>query len=110
MTRSAWQVSADPGSRSYANVFLGHGVALIGPGDAGPWTAERDDDPFEGGFVRRFASEVKQGDLFLLRTGLATIVAVGLAASDYAYLNVFDHVNGGFLPAPFRRPLLSPTR
>ena len=92
--RAVWQISAGPASRSYADVFLRHGVALIGPGDAGPWTPERDDDEFEGGFVRRFANEVADGDVFLLRTGLATIAAVGLVAGDYVYVNAFDDVNG----------------
>jgi hypothetical protein len=92
--RSVWQVSAGPASRSYADVFLKYGVALIGPGDAGPWTPQRDDREFEGGFVRRFASEIATGDVFLLRTGLATITAVGLVAGDYLYANAFDDVNG----------------
>jgi hypothetical protein len=78
----------------YADVLLKHGVALIGPGDAGPWTPERDDNEFEGGFVRRFASEVAPGDVFLLRTGLATIVALGLVAGEYLYVSAFDDVNG----------------
>jgi hypothetical protein len=94
MIRAVWQISGGPSSRSYAEVFLKHGVALIGPGDAGPWAPERDDDEFEGGFVRRFATEVALGDAFLLRTGMATIVAVGLVASDYLYVNAFDDVNG----------------
>jgi hypothetical protein len=92
--RAVWQVSAGPSSRSYVDVFLRHGVALVGPGDAGPWTPERDDIEFEGGFVRRFASEVASGDVFLLRTGLATIAAEGLVAGDYLYVNAFDDVNG----------------
>jgi hypothetical protein len=92
--RAVWQVSAGPGSRSYADVFLKYGVALIGPGDAGRWTHERDDDEFEGSFVRRFASEVVSGDVFLLRTGLATIAALGLVAGDYQFENAFDDVNG----------------
>lgn len=92
--RAVWQVSAGPASRSYADVLLKHGVALIGPGDAGPWTPERDDNEFEGGFVRRFASEIAAGDIVLLRTGLATIAAVGLVAGDYLYVNAFDDVNG----------------
>ena len=92
--RAVWQVSAGPASRSYADVFLKHGIALVGPGDAGPWTPERDDDEFEGGFVRRFASEIAPGDIFLLRTGLATVAAVGLVAGDYLYWNAFDDVNG----------------
>lgn len=92
--RTVWQVSAGPASRSYADVLLKYGVALIGPGDAGAWTPDRDDNEFEGGFVRRFASEIAVGDAILLRTGLTTIAAVGLVASDYLYLNAFDDVNG----------------
>src|SRR5438445_8976342 len=92
--RAVWQVSGGPASRSYAELFLKHGVALVGPGDAGPWTPERDDNEFDGGFVRRFAGEVAAGDVFLLRTGIATLAAVGLVASDYLYVNAFDDVNG----------------
>lgn len=91
---AVWQISGGPASRAYVEVFLRNGVALIGPGDAGAWTPERDDDEFEGGFVRRFASEAAVGDVFLLRTGIATIAAVGLVASDYLYVNAFDDVNG----------------
>jgi hypothetical protein len=93
-SHAVWQISGGPASRAYAEVFLRHGVALIGPGDAGPWNPERDDDEFEGGFVRRFASEVKAGDVVLLRTGLATIAAVGLVVGEYLYMNAFDDVNG----------------
>src|SRR5689334_19657527 len=92
--RSVWQISGGPVSRSHADVFLKYGVALVGPGDAGPWTWARDDDEFEGGFVRRFASELAVGDVLLLRSGIAAIAAVGLVADDYLYLNAFDDVNG----------------
>ena len=64
--QAVWQVSGGPASRAYADVFLKHGVALIGPGDAGPWTTARPDDAFEGGFVRRFAAEVAEGDVLFL--------------------------------------------
>lgn len=93
-TPAIWQLAGGPASRPYADVFLRHGVGLIGPGDAGPWKPERGDDEFEGGFVRRFASEMQVGDVALLRTGMATITAVGIVASDYLYLNQFDDVNG----------------
>jgi len=89
-----WQVSAGPASRSYVDVFLKHGVALIGPGDAGPWTPERGDEMFEGSFVRRFACEIAPADVVLLRTGLAKVAAVGVVNGGYEYLNVFDDVNG----------------
>ena len=89
-----WQVSAGPSDRSYTDQLLKHGVALIGPGDAGAWCAERPDKEFEGGFVRRFAAELQIGDVLLLRSGLSTIRAVGLVASEYEYLPQFDDVNG----------------
>ena len=91
---SIWQLAGGPATRPYAGVFLKYGVGLIGPGDAGTWKPERDDDEFEGGFVRRFASELDVGDVVLLRTGMATIAAVGVVASEYLYLNQFDEVNG----------------
>jgi len=93
-TRAVWQLAAGPRSRPYADVFLKYGVGLIGPGDAGPWKPDRGDDEFEGGFVRRFANEVEIGDVFLLRTGISKICAVGIVASEYMYLNQFDDVNG----------------
>jgi hypothetical protein len=81
-------------ARTFADVFLRHGVGLIGPGDAGPWKPDRDDEDFDGSYVRRFASEVVQGDVFLLRSGTSRVRAVGIVASDYVYLNQFDDVNG----------------
>lgn len=93
-SRGIWQLAGGPTSRPYADVFLKYGVGLIGPGDAGPWAPGRDDNEFEGGFVRRFASEVNVGDVFLLRTGISKVCAIGIIASDYIYLNQFDDVNG----------------
>ena len=94
-SHAVWQVSGGPASRAYAEVFLRHGVALIGPGDAGEWSPERYAYDFAlSGFVDRFATEIANGDLLLLRIGVATISAVGLVASDYLYLEQFDDVNG----------------
>ena len=91
---TVWQLSGGPADWPYADVFLKYSVGLIGPGDAGPWTPERPDDEFEGGFLRRFASEVQVGDVFLLRTGVSAVCAVGIVASEYLYLPQFDDVNG----------------
>ena len=92
--RNVWQVSGGPANRDYSDIFIKYGVALIGPGDAGRWRPDREDYEFEGGFVRRFASEVQLGDIFLLRTGISKVRAVGIVASEYLYLPQFDDVNG----------------
>lgn len=89
-----WQLAGGPVDRPYADVFLKHGVGLIGPGDAGPWEPVRSDEAFEGRFVRHFAREMQPGDVVILRTGIATICAVGVVAGEYMYLNQFDDVNG----------------
>jgi hypothetical protein len=81
-------------------LFLHHGVALIGPGDPGPWRRDRSPEDYRdekgarGDFVRRFAEEVQVGDLFLLRSGANRVKAVGIVASAYMYLQQFDDVNG----------------
>ncbi len=92
--RIVWQVSAGSSDRSYADKFLNYGVALIGPGDPGSWSTDRSDEEFEGGFVRRFATEMHCGDIVVLRIGQSAIRAVGLIASTYKYLPQFDDVNG----------------
>lgn len=92
--QSVWQVPGGPTNRSYADQFVDYGVALIGPGDTGPWNPARSDEEFGGGYVRRFATELHRDDVLLLRTGQSTIRAVGLVASDYQYFPQFDDVNG----------------
>ncbi len=90
---TVWQVTGGPVDRPYAEVFLDHGVALIGPGHDGPWKPGRR-DVAGGKFVRRFAEELRSGDLLLLRTALDQVAAVGLVAGEYEFLEPFDDVNG----------------
>lgn len=94
MSRNVWQITGGPSNRSYADLFVRHGVALIGSGDAGAWHPGRRDEEFGGPYVRRFAADVQPGDVVLLRSGLTAIAAIGLFASEYLYLPQFDDVNG----------------
>jgi hypothetical protein len=95
MERIIWQVSAGPASRSYADVFLRHGVCLIGPGDPGPWSTTRYDYDFAlKGFIENFATKAKPGDIVLLRTGPAAVTAVGIIVGEYSHETRFDDVNG----------------
>ena len=89
-----WQVSAGDYGRHFHDVFLNYGVALIGPGDPGEWTPERLDEEFEGSYVRRFANEMEDNDVLVLREGRSIIRAVGKVSGEYMYLNQFDDVNG----------------
>lgn len=92
--RAIWQISGRAAGRSYDDAMLRYSVALVGPGDAGCWSPRRDDGEFDGGCVRRFASELAVGDVLLLRVGTSTIRAVGVVAGDYSHLDLFDDVNG----------------
>lgn len=89
MEHIVWQVSGGPASRSYAGLFLSHGVSLIGPGDPGPWSPVRYDYDYAlKGFVENFASKAKQGDIVLLRTGNSTIAAID---TDFQIVSAFEH-------------------
>lgn len=92
--RTIWQISGGPASRTYKDIFLQHGIALIGPGGPGPWAVGRPDIDYSGGHVRQIAGEVKSGDVFLLRHGTSRISAVGLVSGDYEFYRQFDDVNG----------------
>jgi len=92
MNPSVWQVSGGPIQRAYEDVFLRHGVALIGPGDAGPFNPNRPDRSED--VVRRFATEMRAGDILLLRSGISSIRAIGIVDGNYQYLPQFDDVNG----------------
>ncbi len=94
MPRTVWQITGGPPNRSYADLFVRHGVALLGPGDAGAWRPECRDAEFGGHTVRRFAADVRPDDAVLLRNGPTSISAVGLFAGDYQHLPQFDDVNG----------------
>jgi hypothetical protein len=92
--KRVWQIAGGPAGRSYSDVFVQHGVGLIGPGDPGPWTATRPDTDFGSSSVRRYATRAHPGDIVLLRAGNSVVRAVGLIASDYLHLPQFDDVNG----------------
>lgn len=93
MTAAVWQVSSAPSRQNYAEVFLRYGVALITPGDTGPWSVQRQESIGDD-VLRRFATEAQIGDILLLRSNPSTIQAVGIIASEYQYLPQFDDVSG----------------
>lgn len=89
-----WQIGGGPADRDNADVFLAHDVALLGPGDAGKWSSNRDDKEFGGSFIRHFADDLHIGDVILLRSGVDRVRAVGIVASEYQYFPQFDDLRG----------------
>ncbi len=91
-----WQIRPPtPVLSSIADFFIRHGVALMGPGDAGPWSRDVYRHDYAGdNRIKKFAADMADGDAILLRTGPAQIRAVGLVVGPYAYESRFDDVHG----------------
>lgn len=93
-TPRLWQLAAGPARRSYAELLQSYALALVGPGDPGPWRPGRADEEFGGAAVRLLAQAAGPGDAIVLREGAAKILSIGLVAGPYRYLPQFDDVNG----------------
>lgn len=92
--RAVWQASGTLAGRDYVETFLRHGVVLAGPGDPGAWGERRYPSGPAWAAVRQLATEVRPGDVVLLRRGPDRVVAAGVVASEYLYLPQFDDVDG----------------
>lgn len=94
--RKVWQISPPAAMMdSVAEFCLRHSVALLWPGDSGPYAPDRYLGNFaECDWVRWFAETVSAGDAILLRIGPTAIRAVGLVGSEYSYEDRFDDVCG----------------
>lgn len=100
--QNVWQIASGESGRKYTDLFLKHDVMLYGPGRFGPFDEARYQAVIANGshsasniaFVRRFAMEVRPGDVVLLRSGYR-VEAVGLV-HQYAYSHnpTFDDVHG----------------
>ena len=102
-----WQIAGGIPDRDYTGLMMKYGVAILGPGDPGEYTTEpgkRDKkydflrDPNKSRCevvdrVRRFAQEVREGDLVLLRLG-SEPRAVGVFTSAYKWREEFSDILG----------------
>lgn len=98
--KRVWQVAAGDTDRNYANLCLRWGVVLNGPGEEGPWPecASRLE---ENGWsarkisdLRRFADEVEDGNLVVLRLGTSQVFGVGQVVGSYEWCEEFCDVDG----------------
>jgi hypothetical protein len=95
-----WQQAAGDTDRDYSALCLKYGVILNGPGYAGKWPdceAPLRDDACSSRKVtdlRRFADEMRDGDLVVLRMGTSTVLGVGQIVGHYEWVDDFGDIDG----------------
>ncbi len=98
--KRVWQVAAGDTNRDYADVCLEWDVILNGPGEEGPWPTCREALRGDWGLTRkisdlkRFAEEIAEGDVVVLRLGTTDVLGVGVAAGEYLWSQEFGDVDG----------------
>lgn len=96
-----WQIACGEVGRKYADLFLQYDVMFCGPGKLGPFHEETYAAALIAGRLtigeltrlKKFATEVRTGDIVLLRSGY-TVEAIGLVADEYQPVQAFDDVFG----------------
>jgi hypothetical protein len=98
--KTIWQQAAGDMDRNYSDICLSLDVILNGPGYAGPWPSCEQTLREDGRSarkvtdLRRFAEEMQDGDLVVLRLGTATVVGVGQLVGLYDWCEEFGDVDG----------------
>lgn len=101
MSPQVWQIACGEKGRRYQRLFLDHDVMFVGPGRFGPYAPEQYEENPEARaegegkitYIRQFATEVRPGDLVLLRSGY-NVLSIGTVESDYFHTTAFDDVYG----------------
>lgn len=95
-----WQQACGDTDRNYSEVCLEWDVILNGPGHAGAypecdailkqdgWASRKRTD------IWRFATQIKDGDIIVLRLGTRIVLGVGIVVGEYQWNNVFKDIDG----------------
>ena len=89
--RKFWQQACGDTDRNYASICLKWGVILNGPGDFGAWPEcellllEEGVSSRKVTDLRRFAEDMTDGDVVVLRLGTKDVLAVGVIVGEYEY-------------------------
>jgi hypothetical protein len=95
-----WQQACGDTDRNYSAVCLEWDVILNGPGYAGPYPQCIDvfkQQKRKGKKIadlKRFAEEMKDGDLVVLRLGTSEVLGVGQIVGRYEWSNLFSDIDG----------------
>lgn len=102
MSKNVWQIAAGEQGRYYDDLFVKHNIMFMGPGEYGPFdnaiysvqAAEGLITDHKKNQIRKFVNDPKEGDIVLLRKGLA-VVSIGVVAdNNYKWDKRFDDVYG----------------
>jgi hypothetical protein len=96
---TVWQQASGDTNRDYSALCLEWGVVLNGPGDYGAWpecAAAMADvvSPRKVSDLRRFAEDVKDGDIVVLRMGTSSVLGVGRIVGGYEWHPEFGDIDG----------------
>lgn len=82
--RTIWQQGGGDGDRIYCDICFKYGVILNGPGYAGEFSEKSNKQLMTDGIsskkitdLRRFCTEMKDGDIVVLRVGTKEVYGVG---------------------------------
>ncbi len=95
-----WQFAAGDSNRSYQDLCLRWDAIMFGPGYAGRWPECRLQLEKDGwskrkiGLIQKFAEEVKDGDIIVLRIGTSEVYGVGQIVGDYLWDDDFGDIDG----------------
>ena len=95
-----WQQAAGDTDREYTGLCLKWGVILFGPGYAGKWpdceSELRNDGWTEKKIsnLRRFAEEIQEDHLVVLRRGTKEVLGVGQIVGSYEWNDHFADIDG----------------
>jgi hypothetical protein len=98
--KTIWQQAAGDTNRDYSDLCLRWDVILNGPGNAGKWPDCKEGlqkDELSSKKItdlRRFADEMKDGDLVVLRIGTAKVLGLGQIVGPYDWRDEFGDIDG----------------
>lgn len=98
--KTIWQQAAGDTDRDYSEICLMWDVVLNGPGKAGPWPdcekplREDNRSARKVTDLKRFAEQMQDGDLVVLRVGTAKILGVGQIVGSYEWRDEFGDIDG----------------
>ena len=98
LNNNLWQVGTGDSTRSYFDVFLQYGVALVGPGDPGKEGMEDTAHFYQtnpkannwGAVLKR----LDKGHWIIARSGKTRILGVGKVTSEYNFSDLFEDIEG----------------